>query len=271
MEDNNTQVLEDTTLTETETTGAETVETDDVSNTSGDNVDDSAVADGNDGAGGTGGEAATHNAEADGDEPLLTVRYNHQDRALSMTEAKELAQKGLKFDSMSEMLNDISYLAAIQDKTPAELIRGYIEAGENLKRRELTEKYGEDNEVVDILMEKFKNENQQKFTAAKETHKQKEAEAEQNLNQRIADDFQKMKADFPELTDYASLPLEVRKAAVNGTPLKYAYLDYKYAQERAVAAAKEQEAAAAKKSTGSMATDEGANSAENELLKGLWG
>lgn len=265
MEENNTQVLEDTTLTGTEAVDDDTAANDGATNTSGDNVDDSAAADGNDGA-----SDGDDNAAADGTEPMLTIRYNHSDKALSMAEAKELAQKGLKFDSMTDMLNDISYLAAIQGKTPAELIKGYIEAGENIRRQELIEKYGED-EVVEVLMEKYRNENQKKFTAAKETLKQKEEAAEQDLNQRIADDFLKMKADFPELTDYAALPNEVKRQAANGTPLKYAYLDYKYAQEKAAANAKAQAEAAAKKSTGSMATDDGVDSAENALLKGLWG
>lgn len=204
------------------------------------------------------------------EEPIITVRYNKQDRGLTREEAITLAQKGLKYDSMSEMLNNISYLAAIQDKTPAELIRGYIEAGENIKRQELIDRYGEDNEVIEVMMEKFKTENQQKFSAVKETIKQKEAAAEQDLNQRIADEFQNMKADFSELTDYASLPTEVKRAAVNGMPLKYAYLEYKYAQEKLAAAAKSQAEAAAKKSTGSMATDDGVSSTENALLRGLW-
>lgn len=266
MEENNTQVLEDTTLTGTEAVDDDTAANDGATNTPGDNVDDSAAADGNDGA-----SDGDDNAAADGTEPMLTIRYNHSDKALSMAEAKELAQKGLKFDSIKDMLNDISYLAAIQGKTPAELIKGYIEAGENIRRQELIEKYGEDSEAVEVLMEKYREENQKKFTAAKETLKQKEEAAEQDLNQRIADDFLKMKADFPELTDYAALPNEVKRAAANGTPLKYAYLDYKYAQEKATAAAKAQAEAAAKKSTGSMATDDGVDSAENALLKGLWG
>ena len=264
MEDNNTQVLEDTTLTETGETEDETLDTAEGSNAAGENVDESELAEAEDGT-------ADNDGEGGNNEPLLTVRYNHADKSLTMAEAKELAQKGLKFDSMSDMLNDISYLAAIQDKTPAELIKGYIEAGENLKRRELIEKYGEDSEVVEILMERFKNDNQQKFTAVKETYKQKEAEEEQNINQRIADDFLKMKADFPELTDYAALPIEVKQQAVNGTPLRYAYLEFKYAQEKAVNTAKAQAASAAKKSTGSMATGENENSTENALLKGLWG
>lgn len=268
-ENNNTQILESTTSTEFE--GAEeAVEVNgDAPQASGDNVDDSATADGNDGADGAeGGEGI---AAAGGDEITLTVQYNHEDKVLSMAEAKELAQKGLKLDSMKDMLNDISYLAAIQGKTPAELIKGYIEAGENIRRQELIEKYGEDSEAVEVLMEKYREENQKKFTAAKETLKQKEEAAEQDLNQRIADDFLKMKADFPELTDYAALPNEVKRQAANGTPLKYAYLDYKYAQEKATAAAKAQAEAAAKKSTGSMATGDGVDSAENALLKGLWG
>ena len=264
MEENNTQVLEDTTLTGTETV-EEAAEVNGDTQVSDTNADDSAQADGNDGADGADGSAA-----ADGTEPVLTVRYNHADKALSMAEAKELAQKGLKFDSMTDMLNDISYLAAIQGKTPVELIKGYIEAGENIKRQELIEKYGECSEAVEVLIEKYRNENQKKFTAAKETLKQKEEAAEQDLNQRIADEFLKMKGDFPELTDYAALPNEVKRQAVNGTPLKYAYLDYKYASEKAAASAKAQAEAAAKKSTGSMATGEGGNSTTNALLQGLW-
>ncbi len=266
MEENNTQVLEDTTLTGTEAVDDAADVTDDTQ-ASDTNADDSAAADGNDGA-----SDGDDNAAADGTEPMLTIRYNHSDKALSMAEAKELAQKGLKFDSIKDMLNDISYLAAIQDKTPVELIKGYIEANENIRRQELIEKYGEDSEAVEVLMEKYREENQKKFTAAKETLKQKEEAAEQDLNQRIADDFLKMKADFPELTDYAALPNDVKRAAVNGTPLKYAFLEYKYAQEKATTAAKEQAAAAAKKSVGSMSSDTADNvsEAERKFLNSLW-
>lgn len=221
---------------------------------------------------GEGENGAAVNTEA-AEEPIITVRYNKQDRGLTRQEAITLAQKGLKYDSMSEMLNDIKYLAAIQDKTPAELIKSYIEAGENIKRQELVERYGGDDEAIEVLMEKFRTENQQKFSAVKETIKQKEAEAERDLNQRIADEFQNMKADFSELTDYASLPTEVKRAAVNGTPLKYAYLEYKYAQEKLAAAAKSQAEQAAKKSTGSMANSDTDHKTEAEMrfLNALWG
>ncbi len=266
MENETNAVVSEETIPETDAQTAETVvtETEPSSTDSVDDTNNSAAA-AEDGA----AEGAEVNTEV-AEEPVITIRYNHQDRPLTKAEAVTLAQKGLKYDSMSEMLNNISYLAAIQDKTPAELIKSYIEAGENIKRQELIDRYGEDNEVIEVLMEKFKNDNQQKFSAVKETIKQKEEAAEQDLNQRIADEFQNMKADFAELTDYASLPTEVKRAAVNGTPLKYAYLEYKYAQEKLAAAAKSQAEAAAKKSTGSMATDEGVSSTEDALLRGLW-
>ena len=221
---------------------------------------------------GKGENGAEVNTEA-AEEPIITVRYNKQDRGLTRQEAITLAQKGLKYDSMNEMLNDIKYLAAIQDKTPAELIKSYIEAGENIKRQELVDRYGEDNEVIEVLMEKFRTENQQKFSAVKETIKQKEEAAERDLNMRLAEEFQNMKAYFTELTDYASLPLDVKRAAVNGTPLKYAYLEYKYAQEKLAAAAKSQAEQAAKKSTGSMASSESDHKteAETRFLNALWG
>ena len=181
-------------------------------------VSDIEAGEGAEQAEGEGENGAEVNTEA-AEEPIITVRYNKQDRGLTRAEAKDLAEKGLKYDSMNEMLNDIKYLAAIQDKTPAELIKSYIEAGENIKRQELVDRYGEDNEVIEVLMEKFRTENQQKFSAVKETIKQKEEAAERDLNMRLAEEFQNMKADFTELTDYASLPLDVKRAAVNGTPL----------------------------------------------------
>ena len=221
---------------------------------------------------GKGENGAEVNTEA-AEEPIITVRYNKQDRGLTRQEAITLAQKGLKYDSMNEMLNDIKYLAAIQDKTPAELIKSYIEAGENIKRQELVDRYGEDNEVIEVLMEKFRTENQQKFSAVKETIKQKEEAAERDLNMRLAEEFQNMKADFTELTDYASLPLDVKRAAVNGTPLKYAYLEYKYVQEKQVAAARQSAEQAAKKSAGSMADSDTDHKTEAEMrfLSALWG
>lgn len=203
-------------------------------------------------------------------ESLLTVRFNHTDRALSRAEAVELAQKGLKLDSMADMLNDLSYLAAIQGKAPAEIMKDFIKAGEDLKRKEFAEKYGEDSELLDVLIENFRRENRQKLSDAYTLGKQAEAEAEQNLNRRIAEDFQKLKSDFPEIGDYASLPSEVKRQAAGGTPLKYAYLDYRYAEEKRINAAKAQAESAAKKSTGSLHSDIGANPTESALMRGLW-
>lgn len=203
-------------------------------------------------------------------EPQLTVRYNHQNRTLSLTEAKELAQKGLKLDSMSEMLNDLSYLAAIQNKKPAELIKHYIEAGEALKRRELTEQYGEGSEAVEALMEKYITENRRRLTLARDAEAQFEADAEQDANRRIADDFRKMRGEFSELSDYAALPDEVKAEALSGVPLKYAYLDYLHRQEVEKKAAGLTAAAAAGKSAGSLSGGEDARSPESALLRGLW-
>lgn len=264
MEENNAQVLEETTPTEPAEAETQEETTAEPSDTGAEGVNEEAADTANAGTD-SGTEAQTN------EEPTIKVRFNHEDRVLSHAEAVTLAQKGLKYDSMAEMLNQISYLAAIQDKTPAELIKGYIEAGEDLKRRELVEKYGEDDEVIEVLMEKFKNENQKKFTAVTETSKQREAEVEQNLNRKIAEDFAELKKDFPELREYGALPVEVQRAAASGTPIKYAYLEYKYAQEKQVNAAKAQAEAAAKKSAGSMAsTPESKNSAVDEMLRGLW-
>lgn len=227
----------------------------------------------------SGGEAACAAAEetqvcgaedASEEEPQLTVRYNHKNRTLSLTEAKELAQKGLKLDSMGDMLNDLSYLAAIEGKKPAELIKAYIEAGEALKRQELTEQYGEDSEAVEVLMEKYRSENKQKLASFREAEARAEAETEKNLNRRIAEDFKAMQADFPELSSYAALPDEVKRQAISGIPLKYAYLDYMHTQEKRVAAATAQQAQAASKSTGSLFSGEDISSPESALLRGLW-
>ncbi|MBO5020611.1 MAG: hypothetical protein J6D52_08100, partial [Clostridia bacterium] len=100
------------------------------------------------------------------------------------------------------------------------------------------------------------------------------AEAEQSVNQRIANEFAEMKSgDFPELTEYSALPDEVKEAAIEGMSLSHAYLKYMYKENKKIAAAKESAAEAAKKTTGSMGADTNENLTEDEknFLKGLWG
>lgn len=110
-------------------------------------------------------------------------------------------------------------------------------------------------------------------SADKEPAAEERASEEYDDNRRIAEEFLSLKADFSdEITDYASLPLEVKRAAVNGAPLLTAYLFYKYDEARKLKAAEAERLAAAEKSTGSLYNSEDAafSSDEARYRKALW-
>lgn len=202
------------------------------------------------------------------------VRFNHRDRTLTHEEAVTYAQKGLKYDSIAPMLQDLSYLAAINGKTAAELVKEYIHAGEMMYRHDLEDKYGEDTEVINLMMEHYRAQNKAKYEKTENDRRNAEEAVEEKarmaLEERLAGDFAELQKDFPEIKSFAELPKEVKQEAVDGRDLITAYLLYQHREEKKAAAAKQTEAAAIKASAGKMG---GADDYDDPLiaafLKGL--
>ncbi len=200
--------------------------------------------------------------------PFLEIQYNHEKRGLSREEAAALAQKGIHYESA---YGTIERVATLKGQTVEEFLNGIETAQDEAYRQELISKFGEDNEVIDSLMELYQSKKQQTLDGAKAKKQQETEEAKQNENKRLADEFIAMKKDFPELSDFASLPTAVKQAASDGMSLSHAYLLYMHKENQKIAAAKQNAEEAAKKSTGSMHSNvEAENTTIDAMLRGVW-
>lgn len=201
--------------------------------------------------------------------PFLEIQYNHEKRGLSRDEAITLAQKGIHLQSTYDSLERVATLRGV---TVKELLNSLETAQDDAYRQGLIEKFGDDNDTVEKMMELYNINKQKTLDNAKADRKAAAEAEEQSINERLANEFVEMKnGDFPELTEFKDLPEEVKRAAFGGLSLSHAYLKYMHNENKKIAAAKASAESAAKKSTGSMASDkEATNASESALLKGLW-
>lgn len=204
----------------------------------------------------------------------FVVRYNHKDRELSREEAVDFAQKGMKLDSLSPMLDDLSYLAAIKGKTPQELIKEYIQTEEDLHKSEIIDNIGSDKkEIVDVLMEKYRTENRSKFEKAKNERKQaeeaEEKKAIETLESRIADEFVELKTYVPSIQSLSDVPKDVLKEAEKGKNLCDAYLRYQQKEKERIDGARQTAANNSKSSAGRINGDAENDPAAMALLNSL--
>ena len=167
--------------------------------------------------------------------------------------------------------NILERVATLKGVSVNEFLNGIEKSQDEAYRQSLVEQFGNDENTINSMMELYEIKKQQTLDGAKAKREQEAADAEQSLNERLANEFTVMKSDFPELTDFASLPAAVKKAAGDGMSLSHAYLLYQHKEQQKIAAAKQNAEEAAKKSTGSMHSDgEAENSAIDAMLRGVW-
>lgn len=212
-------------------------------------------------------------AESVSEEKPFLVRYKHKDMELSAEDAKNYAQKGMKYDELAPMLDDLNYLAAIKERKPHELLKELISLEENIHKEDIIGRVGEDEEAVELLMEKYRATNKSKFEAAKEGLKKAEEDAElkevQALEGRIATEFGELSEAFPEIQRIEDVPKTVLKEAENGRNLFDAFLRYKYAEGKNIEKARQTALNNAKASAGNMSAPSSEDAVLDAFLKGL--
>lgn len=202
------------------------------------------------------------------EENFLKTKFYKETKMLSKAEAKNFAEIGMRYSEVKEQLERV---AALKGQTVDEFLKGLETAQDEAYRQGLIEKFGEDDDTINKMMELYNINKQKTIDNAKESQRAAAEAEEQTVNERLAQEFVEMKnGDFPELTEFKDLPEEVRRAAFGGLSLSHAYLKYMHNENKKIAAAKASQEDAAKKSTGSMASDKEDNSSTAALLKGLW-
>lgn len=179
---------------------------------------------------------------------FIPVKYNKQVMNLDVESASELAQKGMKFDSISKDYEILKQIAIDSGKSVSEFVCDLQIDTLNKKKNQLTEKCGGNEELAEHILE---------------------LESKKTDNVR---GFGELKEKFPEILAIENIPeCVLENAKLRGSLLLDEYLRYKLEEEIAIknSAIKQQQAQNA--STGSQLGKKGNENPETaEFLKGLW-
>lgn len=211
--------------------------------------------------------------EAEAGKAVLPIRYKHQTKELTMEQARLYAQKGMKFDELSPMLEKLKRMAAAEGQS----LTSWADALEESRNQEryrslLRECYG-DRELAKRLFQVQRDQGQARYEADARAEADTERQAGEELHRRLAAEFLELKGEFPEVPDFAALPKAVVETAVRrGISLTDAYLRHRHAEEKRIAAAKTAGERAARAAVGSQAAGAGETEdpAIDAMLAGVW-
>ena len=180
-------------------------------------------------------------------EIFVPIKYNKQVLNLKLCEAQELAQKGMKFDTISKDYASLKDLAKGCGKSVGEYI-AYLQNEKTANRKtELSEKCGDEQLIEYILTIEGGNDDSLRG-------------------------FDELHEYFPKINALEDLPQQVLdNAELKGTLLLDEYLRYLHRQNTAAKDSIYAQKKAAVTATGSFKNTNGNASPETaEFLRGLW-
>lgn len=179
---------------------------------------------------------------------VIPVKYNKEVINLSIERAGELAQKGMKFEAISDELELLKQLAADSGKTVMQFLNYLKAEKQNATVNSLIEKCGDDTALANEVLRVFSK-----------------------IGQDDAD-FKELQESFSEIKSIDDLPESVlENAKLHGRPLLDEFLRYRLQQEKAI---KEnllsQQRGKATTAGSQLNKSRGDNPETAEFLKGLW-
>lgn len=208
-----------------------------------------------------GAEQQSEEVESSSAEPFLSVQFNHKSREMTREQAIEFAQKGLLYDKLTPIYNQLDYLAAQSNTTVSEYVKQLLKRAEDGHRQSLAEKFGDDEQIIEELMEFYRSRNADKYQKVLADRKKAEQEALENAKTEarisLTEQFKRLRKEFPEITDISQLPKEAAELAANEKmELTAAYLLHRHREDRRIAEAAKRAAEQSKSSTGSAQSNE---------------
>jgi hypothetical protein len=181
-------------------------------------------------------------------EKTMCIKFNKEVKEIPLEEAVILAQKGLKFDAVSPILERIKSLAEYEGKSAADYIAS-LENEAALKRaKDLIDTCSSKEDLLEVIANLG--------TSKKQT----------------AIGFDELQSAYPHIDDISKVPDEVlENAKLYGRNLFDEYLRYELSKKKREEKLKE--ALADKQSVGSQSKkDDGSfDPIRSRFLKGLWG
>lgn len=156
-------------------------------------------------------------------EQKLKIKFNHEEKEISLEEARELAQKGMAFDKSIERARQEARDAVISEQGytwNGQPIKTEAEYKQALSEQELINKYKDANLPEEVIKE---------LVAGKKDREDRQAEQQTKETTAKADaDLRDFVQAFPDVQADTIKP-ETWDKVNSGVPLKYAYME----QERA--------------------------------------
>ncbi len=203
----------------------------------------------------------------------FTVKFNKQLRSLSRDDAIAYAQKGLKYDTVQPLLDTLKYVATAEGKTLPELVEAIREQNEQSTFTRLMDRCG-DEDIARELMEVERGRHQAAYNRLLEQEQNEERDTEAAITRRLAEEFEVLQREFPQLNDFAQVPQPiVQESVTQGISLLDAYLRHEHREHAKAEAANASRLAAAEASTGSQAStgESGPSPVIAAMLRGVWG
>lgn len=206
----------------------------------------------------------------------ITIRYLHEDLKLSLDEAKRYAQMGKHYEeNVKETMESLDYLAAAQGKSVKEFVSELIEGAEKTYRDELVGNLGENNPIVEELMELRRTKNKQAYEEAvtERSAKEKAAaeEAQKSATLKLAEQFESLREVFPEYDTVEKVPDTVIKRAMKSGDLEKELLRFEKNERQRVEAAKANTEKNKNENIGSVQSKQGESGIMEAFLQGIRG
>ncbi len=181
-------------------------------------------------------------------EGFIPVKYNKETINLDVTRASELAQKGMKFEALSDELKLLKQLASESNKSMKQYLSELKQQKNDTLRDSLIEKCGDDANLANEVLRLY----------------ERKAETD--------DGFLEVQKNFPEIKCREDLPQSVlENAKLCGSNLFDEFLRYRFLQEKAVKDNVLSQQKGIASSAGSQINKtRGDNPEAAEFLKGLW-
>lgn len=223
-------------------------------------------------------EGTANTAEGESAPPeqeLFKIRYKHEDLDISVDEAKRLAQMGKHYeDNVKSTLDSLDYVATLRGKSVKELVDELRSGVDSSYREELIAQFGEDNPIVDEMMELRQAKNDKAYDKAKSDRaakeQQAEEEAQKSVTARLAEQFESIREIFPEYDTAEKVPEAVIKRAIKSGDLEKELLRFKLTEQKKIEAAKASQEKNKKENIGSVASDKAEDNVASAFMRGIW-
>lgn len=192
----------------------------------------------------------TPEASAEKEISTVAVKFNKETKNISLAEAAQLAQKGMKLEKILPEYERIKTLAKSGGKSVTDFIADIEQQVMDSRKNVLMEKCGGNEEIVEQLLKSA-------------------GESADKTELQIAE----LLKECPEIRSANDIPPSVlEEAELKGSNLLYEYLKYEHRQKTLANASVQEQSAAKNASVGSQKkyADDDLSPVSTEFIKGLW-